>query len=318
MPVFSIITPVFNGADFIEETIKSVLTNAAGTDFEYIIIDDGSTDLTPSIIELFKEEVKYVRQENLGQAAAINNGIALSRGRYCLIVNCDDPLVSPELFITSKALLDDNPEIAVVYPDWLLIDETGRNLEKIKVKEFSFIEFVGRFNCLVGPGGVFRSSQAKEIGGWDSNFRFVPDYDFWLKLVKFGEFRRIPQFLATWRTHENSISIESRGLEMSKERIAVIENYLTRNPETPKELKCMAMSNAIYRAAVLNYFDSRVKGRRLIMSSIKEYPRIILEQNKLVTLYLLLIPLSTMAIKIVKKLFRVTRFENRLRISLKS
>jgi glycosyltransferase involved in cell wall biosynthesis len=318
MPVFSIITPVFNGADFIEETIRSVLTNASGSDFEYIVVDDGSTDSTSRILESFKNEIRYVRQENKGQASAINKGIEMALGRYSMIVNSDDPLVSPELFRKSQEILDANPEIAVTYPDWVLIDENGKKLEEIEVKEFSLDELVGRFNCLVGPGGVFRTSQAKDIGGWDSNFRFVPDYDFWLKLVAFGEFKRIPESLATWRSHGNSISIGSRGLEMSRERVAVTENYLSRNPETPIELRRMATSNSLYRAAVLNYFDSRINSRKLIVRSIKAYPKIIIEQNKLITLYLLLTPLSNAAMKITKRLFRLSNLENRLRLSLKS
>jgi hypothetical protein len=245
-------------------------------------------------------------------------GITKALGRYSLIVNSDDPLVSPELFRKSKKILDANPKIVVTYPDWVLIDENGKKLEEIKVKDFSLDELVGRFNCLVGPGGVFRTSQAKDIGGWDPNFKFVPDYDFWLKLVAFGEFKRIPETLATWRSHGNSISVGSRGLGMSRERIAVTVNYLNRNPETPIELRRMAISNSLYRAAVLNYFDSRIKSRKLILRSIKSYPRIILEQNKLVTLYLLLTPLSSIGMKLVKRLFRLTNLENRLRLSLKS
>jgi glycosyltransferase involved in cell wall biosynthesis len=318
MPVLSIITPVFNGADFIEETVKSVLTNASGSDFEYIVVDDGSTDSTSRILESFTNEIRYVRQENKGQASAINEGIEMALGRYSIIVNSDDPLVSPELFRKSQEILDANPKIAVTYPDWVLIDENGKKLEEIRVKEFSLDELVGRFNCLVGPGGVFRTSQAKDIGGWDPNFRFVSDYDFWLKLVAFGEFKRIPESLATWRSHGNSISIGSRGLEMSRERVAVTENYLSRNPETPIQLRRMATSNSLYRAAVLNYFDSRINSRKLILRSIKSYPRIIIEQNKLVTLYLLLTPLSNAGMKIAKRLFRLSNLEDRLRLSLKS
>ena len=72
MTQLTIITPVFNGADFIEETVKSVLKNASGSDFEYIVVDDGSTDSTPTILESFKNEIRYVRQENKGQAFDIH------------------------------------------------------------------------------------------------------------------------------------------------------------------------------------------------------------------------------------------------------
>jgi hypothetical protein len=105
---------------------------------------------------------------------------------------------------------------------------------------------------------------------------------------------------------------------MSRERVAVTENYLGRNPETPIELRRMATSNSLYRAAVLNYFDSRINSRKLIVRSIKAYPKIIIEQNKLITLYLLLTPLSNAAMKIAKRLFRLSNLENRLRLSLKS
>jgi glycosyltransferase involved in cell wall biosynthesis len=299
-------------------TMNSVLANASGSDFEYIVIDDGSTDSTPTVLESYTDKVRYIRQENMGQASAINKGLALALGRYCLIVNSDDPLVSPELFRRSQELLDAHSDIAVTYPDWRLIDENGNTLEEIRVKEFSLDELVGRLNCLVGPGGVFRSSQAREVGGWDPRFRFVPDYDFWLKIASFGEFRRIPEVLATWRSHGESISIGSRGLEMAKERIAVIENYLDRNPDTPVKLQRKATSYSLYRAAVLNYFDNRIKSRKLIRRSFKAYPRIILEQNKLVTLYLLLTPLSSKIMQVVRRRFRLTNLENRLRTSIKS
>ena len=105
---------------------------------------------------------------------------------------------------------------------------------------------------------------------------------------------------------------------MSRERVAVTENYLSRNPNTPIEIRRMATSNSLYRAAVLNYFDSRINSRKLIVRSIWAYPRIVIEQNKLVTLYLLLTPLSNAAMKIVKRFFRLSDLENRLRLSLKS
>ena len=133
---------------------------------------------------------------------------------------------------------------------------------------------------------------AQEIGGWDKNFKYVPDYDFWLRLVDYGKFQHIPKVQATWRTHSESISIGSRGMEMAEERIRVIENYVSRHPELPENVRKMALANSRYRAAILSYFDQRVQGRKLMVSSMKLYSRIIIEKDFRVIAFLLCMPLS--------------------------
>jgi glycosyltransferase involved in cell wall biosynthesis len=320
VPDFSIITPVYNGEDFIKSTVISVLEAAESSNlsFEYIIVDDGSTDKSAKILSNFQHRIRYVYQENSGQANSINHGLKLATGIYCTIVNADDPILNSDIFLKSKNFLDYDRNLVGTYPDWQVIDSEGRVSEVVKVKEFSLNEMVGNFNCLVGPGGVFRTKAAQNIGGWNPNFRFVPDYDFWLRLLAHGSYLHIPSVLANWRSHSNSISISSRGLEMATERIQVIENYLNENPLTPYGIRKSAKATSLYRAAILCFFDKRVNGRSLFIQALKVKPSLIISKNVLVSLYLLLWPISGQFSNKFKEIYLLTRLTRVIQRNIKS
>lgn len=315
MTMFSIITPVYNCEEFISQTVDSVLEAASNYIFEYLVIDDGSTDGTPDILINYGSKIRYIRQQNLGQSLAISNAIELALGDFLLVVNADDPLITENLFRDALEILEGDEEIVATYPDWQIIDNSGNVVETIHVKEFSIEELVGRFNCLIGPGGVFRKTAAQKVGGWDKNFRFVPDYDFWLRMSDLGSFKHIPKVQATWRRHENSISISSRGKEMADERIRVINNYLSRNPNLPEKVKRMAIANSTYRAAILSYFDNRINGRKLVWKSLTTYPRITFDKNPLILAFLLCTPFSGYIMRAVNSRLNLKKLEANLRRS---
>lgn len=288
---FTIITPVFNGQEFLEETVKSVLRHAPGKDFEYLIVNDGSTDSTREILERFGDSIKVIDQKNMGEASAVNKGLALARGRYALIVSADDPIISTELFTMSQEILDRDEKVVVTYPDWLLIDGSGNVLRNIQTSEFSIFELVGLNHCIPGPGAIFRVHEALKIGGRSEILKFGSDYEFWLRMSRLGQFQRIPKPLAQWRSHENSTSIKSRGEDMARERIQIIENYLSSSSLPPKIIR-IAMGNAYYSAAILRYFSKSVPHRKYLSKAFI-VRRGYVENARLVELiYLLLIPVS--------------------------
>ena len=262
-PTFSIITAVFNGEDFIQETIQSVIENAPSGDYEYIVIDDGSTDTTYELLKGFNSKIRLVTQLNAGEANAVNLGLQMAIGQYALVVSADDPLISKQLFVQSKLILDSNPEVMATYPDWYLIDEFGRIMKEVTTPEFSIETLVGLNKCIPGPGTIFRNQVANELGGRDPKLKFGSDFDFWLRLSGVGRFQRIPMYLAQWRSHGNSTSIRNRGLEMAEERIQIIENYLASSNHSRK-IKRMALGNAFYSAAILRYFARDVPHRRYL------------------------------------------------------
>ena len=96
--LITIITAVFNGQDFIGETIDSVLENAKGIDFEYLVINDGSTDKTREIIESYGSQINIVNKENTGESASLSLGFEMAHGEYLLVVSADDPLFTPRSF----------------------------------------------------------------------------------------------------------------------------------------------------------------------------------------------------------------------------
>jgi len=299
--LLTVITPVYNDSAHISETVESVLEACSGISFEYLVIDDGSTDSTSETLLSFGELIKYQRKDNGGQASAINLGFQLAKGKYCVVVNSDDPIPESGLFGKSIAILENEPRIVCTYPDWSIIDNHGGIVRKIEVLDYSVEEMYGNFNCLVGPGGVFRTDLARRVAGWDVSFKYVPDYDFWLKIAQYGKFKRIPQNLAFWRQHPDSISVKSKNINMARERIRVIENHQNKLSDNLK-LNQRALANAYFSAATLSYFDSSIPGRSWAAKSLKIYPSIIFEKKLLLWFFLLSLPASRVALKIAERI----------------
>ena len=314
---FSVIIPVCNGEKFIRETVESVIHSLRKFEGEIIIIDDGSVDLTPNILAEITSDLHIISQENQGQASAVNAGIFNAKGKYSIIVNADDPLIDSELFESAWRILEENSAIVGTYPDWNLIDDRGAILEQVNVKDFSQREFVGRFNCLIGPGGIFRTKLAKEINGWNPMYKFVPDYDFWLRLSKFGDFRHVNRVQAQWRSHSESISIGSRGKRMAEERIAVITSHVKSNPQIDKNLARMALANAYYRAGMLSYFDATIPGYKYALRAIRLHPKILIESNFGALIFMMFSPVSSRVIQTLGKIVNLEHIAASIQKSVK-
>ncbi len=264
-PTFSIITAVYNGEDFIRDTIDSVLSSSADHDCEYIVINDGSTDKTLEILQTYESRIRLITKDNSGESAAVNLGIELSLGKFLLVVSADDPLISSEIFEGAVDEFKNNEALVAIYPDWNIIDFNGRVLEVKRLPNFSIEEFLGKNRVLPGPGTIFKRDAAIQLSGRNPKWKFVGDYDFWLRLSDIGEIKHRPQTLAQWRTHEGSTSISRRNMAMAKERIEVIEEYLEKTKiKHPNRIKRMALGNAYCLAARLIFFDSKVPGKSFL------------------------------------------------------
>jgi glycosyltransferase involved in cell wall biosynthesis len=268
----SVVTPVFNADRFIDETVVSVI-DQSGVDWEYIIVDDGSTDHSAQVIldriHRSSGTIRFIRQENQGEANAVNVGVSYASGRYLCIVSADDPLLPGHLSKMVKAL-DKNDDCVVAYPDWIAIDENGAEIRRVNTLEFDDRALVVDFVCLPGPGSVIRRSALSLQSLRDNRYRFVSDYEAWLRISLRGQFLRVPEYLASYRIHASQATATGRGEAMAKEIENVVANFYQR-PDVPSHLlkhKRRAHGIASYYAGLQRLHDSSVKGRKRMLKSL--------------------------------------------------
>ena len=300
LPVISIITPVYNGEKYISETINSVLSADIGVPYEYLVLDDGSHDSTLSILSGFGSSIRSFSHENIGESATVNRGLKNAIGEFILVLSADDPMLTGELVTQAVKILNSNHSLVALYPDWKIINDAGSTLKINILPNYSEELMIGRCLCLPGPGVVFRKDAAMKVGGRNSKWKFVGDYDFWLRLSREGSIERLPGVMAQWRDNLDSTSVSQRGERMAKERIQVIEDFLV-NHEFSKDLSKKALGNANYLAARLAFFDPAIDGKKLLLTAFKirnGWP----EAAKIYeVVYLLLLPLSNIILSLFPK-----------------
>lgn len=295
-PSITIITPVFNGAKYITETINSVLGAQINFPYEYLVLDDGSTDSTPQIMHEYRNSISYYRHENIGEAATVNKGLRLAEGEFVLVLNADDPLLTADLVNLGLNYLLENPFVDCIYPDWQIIDDSGNILKTKIIPEFSDTLMIGHCRCLPGPGAIFRKNLALQVNGRNVKWKYVGDYDFWLRFSQVGKIERFPGVMAQWRESESSTSISNRGVAMAHERILVTSNFVADFDIKPS-LKRMAIGNSNYLAARLAFFDKQIKGRTLLMKAFisrRGWPE---EAKFSVVIFLLFLPFSRLLVE---------------------
>jgi glycosyltransferase involved in cell wall biosynthesis len=305
-PIVTVVTAVYNGEDYIEETILSVLSAARNIEFEYIVVNDGSTDSTLRILEKFKGQIKIIDKANSGESESVTIAFGEALGEYLIVVSADDPLPSEKLFEKSFDDFSSDLNLVAIYPDWNMIGPQGEVLKTIRVPDYSDELLIGRCITLPGPGVIFRKSAALKIGGRRKKWTFVGDYDFWLRLSRIGELRHRPEVLAQWRYHPGSTSVNKRGPKMASERIAVVEEFLSEFSVNPKIAR-MALGSAYFMAARLVFFNSQVPGKRYLIQSFQKRKGWVEEARLHIILYILLIPISSSFYKLFSRFLPTQR-----------
>ena len=305
-PIVTVVTAVYNGEDYIEETILSVLSAAKNVEFEYILVNDGSTDSTLNILKKFEDRIKIIDKSNSGESESVTIAFGEARGEFLIVVSADDPLLSEKLFEKSFDDFENDPQLVAIYPDWNMIGPEGEVLKTIKVPDYSDELLIGRCITLPGPGVIFRKSAALEIGGRRKKWTYVGDYDFWLRLSRIGELRHRPEVLAQWRYHPGSTSVNKRGPKMANERIAVVEEFLSEFRVNP-ELSRMALGSAYFMAARLVFFSKEVPGKRYLINAFRKRRGWVEEARIHIILYILLIPISSSLFKLLSRFLPAQR-----------
>ena len=289
-PLVSIITPAYNRADYLAETIDSVLEQDYPR-IEYIVLDDGSTDNTREVLSKYAGRIIWESHPNMGETRTVNKGIEMAHGEIVAIVNSDDPLLPGAVRIAAE-FLRNRPEVLVAYPDWDYIDGASQVVQHVQVPEYDYSHMLRRHHCIVGPGAFVRKEVFELIGGRDPEFRYVADFDFWLRAGLHGTFARISKTLATFRVHPTSASIACQGEAMAAEHVRLVKK-LFRSPAMPQEataLRREAFAWAHYVAGA-SCGSNHKAARRHYLLAMYYYPRGVFEEWKSVVSLVLPRPL---------------------------
>ncbi len=225
--MISIITPSFNNGRYIEETIRSVLSQK-GTDFEYLIIDGGSSDNTIDILKKYAGQLRWISEPDQGQADAINKGFSLARGDIFAWLNADDYYVSNTLRSVTSAF-EANQNLVMLYGEGKLVDETGQFIEMYPTEDFHLTDLAYRCG-ICQPAAFFRRYLFEKVGGLETSYHYALDLDLWIRIGKLLknnpewkiEFQR-NQF-ACQRMHKTAKTL-ARRTEVYEEIISLIKQH---------------------------------------------------------------------------------------------
>jgi len=209
LPLVSIVTPSYNSAPFLEECIESVLAQDY-PNIEYIVMDGGSTDETPAILERYRDRIERIHSApDFGQAQAVNRGLGAATGEIVAFLNADDAYL-PGAVSAGVRYMTADPQAVVVYGNAFHVSENGATLAPYPTQDFDR-EALRRSCFICQPAAFIRRQAFAQAGALDPALHYVLDYDLWIRLSAVGEFTRIEPYLAKSRVHGASKSVSDRA-----------------------------------------------------------------------------------------------------------
>lgn len=222
MKKVSIVLPVYNGENFLASAIESVLGQTY-TELELIIVDDRSKDGTPAIIKEYAARDARIKpfrnKKNRKLPRSLNIGFLHATGEYRTWTSHDN-LYDPEAIEKMVNALEEHPECSLVCADLRTVDIDGNPAGEVRLRppEDIFIKNT------VGACFLYRTSEAKRIGGYDTDLFLAEDYDYWIRLRKTAPFLHLDECLYTVRVHDGSLSSQ-KAKESNKAYVRMMKKH---------------------------------------------------------------------------------------------
>lgn len=225
-PMVTVLMAVYNGERYVRKAIESILEQTF-SDFEFLIVDDGSSDGSGEILRAYPDaRIRVLTNAgNMGLSASLNRGLELSRGDYVARIDADDVSLPMRLQAQVK-FLDTHSDIVLVGSKYETINASGHSMERVKVLTHpSAIRFCLLFdNPICHSSVMFRRRMVIEAGGYDPRVEVGQDFDLWNRLVYMGGITQIPETLVQLRLHRASVSRSSSSSVKSQYVLTVIQN----------------------------------------------------------------------------------------------
>ena len=203
-PLVSIITPSYNQGGFIEETVKSVLSQDY-PNIEYIVVDGGSTDNTLNILKKYEGRLKWVSEKDRGQADAIAKGFRMSKGEILAWLNSDDTYL-PGAVSDAVGCLTRRREVGLVYGQAYYVDGDGERMARYPAGPTDHRGLRRGVTTIPQQATFFRSRVWRMVGPLDPSFYYAMDYDLWVRISALTPIAFVERPWANFRIHDLSKS----------------------------------------------------------------------------------------------------------------
>jgi glycosyltransferase involved in cell wall biosynthesis len=230
----TIITPVFNGERYLDETIRSVLSQSY-SNIEYIVVDGQSIDNTIKIIDTYRSSLsKVIVERDNSMYEAINRGLDAATGDYVLVLNSDDCLANSQVVSEVVEFINSDPGCLAYYGN--IVKREDQRLTKRKVFQICYTHLLYTQHCTLIPHPalfVNRISSLSLVGHYDLSYQYASDFDYILRLLKNGVVKYMDIYTTIFRIHSDSITSSGK---LNPDRIAILNHHADSRPKFVKSL----------------------------------------------------------------------------------
>jgi glycosyltransferase involved in cell wall biosynthesis len=214
-PKVSVVMSVYNAEKYLAGAIESIL-NQTFQDFEFIIVNDASTDSTEEILKQFDDpRIKIIKNsENLGLTESLNIGIKTTKGKYIARMDGDD-ISLPERLEKQFSFMEMNPAVGLLSSWYNFINETEKRLKAcyLPVEDKTLRERLIHINQFCHGAAMIRKEALDTVGLYRTFFRYAQDYDLWLRISERYDLHNMPEILYLYRELDSAISSENLLLQ---------------------------------------------------------------------------------------------------------
>ncbi|HUQ84463.1 MAG TPA: glycosyltransferase [Gemmatimonadaceae bacterium] len=284
-PLVTVIVPVYNGARYLRESLDSIVSQTYQP-LEIIVLDDASTDETPSIIASFGDRVRHVRHpSNLGQFRNINAGLRLATGEFVSIYHADD-VYEPSIVERSAEFLESHSDVGAVFSLDVFIDAHGREYGRLalppEVRGKSVLSFGDVVNALLlrknrflrTPGAMARRAVYESVGDYLDTYGIAGDFEMWLRIARRYPLGLLDEHLFRYRHFHGNLSHHYQYLRTSPDTFfALMDKYLSEGAAEVATATSLAAyeghrAEEVLMNAVNHYIRGDVRSARRLVDSV--------------------------------------------------
>ena len=248
LPTVTVVTPAYNQAEFLRDTIESVLRQDY-PNIEHVVLDDGSTDDTPKILAEYGDRVRWETHTNMGQTATINKGWSMTSGEIITWLNSDDTFYGTAYVREAVELLVSRPDLGIIFGDSMFTEADGTELGPTRpIVDFTYEKMVRTCeNFISQPSAFIRREVIEKVGDLDPKYYYFMDWDLWIRAGIYFGIEHVDKIWSTYRLHAESKTV-AQSRKAAPELEYLYKKFFSREdvPDHIRAIEKEAMMNMCF------------------------------------------------------------------------